>query len=267
MTRVALWLAALALQADKYPAFEPGASDVVFEKSSPQGELDFMKSRFHFKVEPTPYAIQQEKFRLFVPKSYAHADQWGLFVYVNPGDGAELPGGYEAVLEKHKLIAVAAYKTGNERNGVDRFRLAIDARFNLVQRFNIDPARVYASGFSGGGRIASMLAVAYADLFPGGIPFCGANFYTNIPSEPGKVWPSYYTPASEPLRAAKANGRFVLVTGEKDMNLKNTQAVYDSGFKKEGFKHAMVMEVPGMGHAPPPPEWFDKGLDFLDAPK
>jgi hypothetical protein len=265
LTLAAVW--ALAVQAGQLPPFEPGASDAVFEKSSPQGEVDYLKSRFRFKVEATPYNVKQEKFRIVVPKSYAHAEKWGLFVYVNPGDDAGIPGGYEPILEKHRLIAVAAYKTGNERNVVDRFRLAIDARFNIAQRFNIDPARVYVSGFSGGGRIASMLGVAYTDLFPGAIPFCGANFYLNIPSEPGKVWPSTYLPASEQLRTAKSSGRFVLVTGEKDMNLKNTQGVYESGFKKEGFKHVQLMEVPGMGHSPPPAEWLDKGLDFLDAPK
>jgi hypothetical protein len=267
MMRAGLLLGALFVQAEKRPPFQPGASDVTFEKSSPRSEMDVLKSRFHFKVEATTYNVKEEKFRLLVPKSYTHEDKWGLFVYVNPGDDAGIPDGYEPILEKHRLLAIAAYKTGNERNVVDRFRLALDAEHNMVRRFNIDPGRVYVSGFSGGGRIASMLAVAYADVFPGGIPFCGANFYTNIPSEPGKVWPTNYTPAADPLRIAKSTARYVLVTGEKDMNLKNTRAVYDSGFKKEGFKHAMVMEVPGMGHTPPPAEWFDKGLDFLDAVK
>jgi hypothetical protein len=71
----------------------------------------------------------------------------------------------------------------------------------------------------------------------------------------------------EALAIGKSTGRYVLVTGEKDMNLKNTRAVYELGFKPEGFKHAMVLEVPGMGHATPPAEWFDKGLNFLDTSK
>ena len=259
---ILLW--AWVAQGDKLPPFQAGASDVTFEKSSPKGQIETLKSRFHFKVEVTPYDIKQEKFRVVVSKSYTHEEKWGLFVYVNPGDDAGIPGEYEAVLEKHHLIAVAAYKTGNERNVVDRFRLALDAQWNMAQRFNLDPARVYVSGFSGGGRIASMLGVAYADVFPGSIPFCGVNFYTNIPADPGKVWPSVFTPASDTLRVAKSTARFVLVTGEKDINLKNTQAVYDLGFKKEGFKHALLMEIPGMGHQTPPAESFDKGLDFLD---
>jgi hypothetical protein len=267
MTLATIVLGLLAAQADKLPPFQAGSSDVTFEQSSPKGEADVMKSRLHFKIEPNAYTVKQEKFRILVPASYAHEDKWGLFVYMNPGDDAGIPEGYAPLLEKHRLLAVAPYKAGNERNSAERFRLALDAQFNLVKRFNIDPARVYISGMSGGGRVASILGISYADVFPGAIPFCGVNFYTAIPSEPGRVWPPQYSPASDTLRTAKSSSRFVLVTGEKDMNLKNTQAVYDLGFKKEGFKHVLLLNVPDMGHSPPPAEWFDKGLEFLDSPK
>jgi len=259
--------ALLATQAGKLPPFQPGASDVTFEKSPPHSDADELKARFRASDAIAPYDVTKEKFRLVVPKSYTHAAKWGLFVYINPDDGAGLPAGYEAILEKHKLISVTAYKSGNGRHIFDRFRMAIDATFNVQKRFNIDPARVYVSGFSGGGRVASMLAVAYADLFSGGIPFCGANFYTEIPSEGGKFWPPGYIPVDEALKIAKESSRYVLVTGEKDMNLKETRSVYENGFRKEGFKHSLILEVPGMGHSAPPADWFDKGLNFLDKPK
>ncbi len=266
LAALALWTAA-AVQAGKFPPFQAGASDATFDASPPHCDADELKARFRSKEDAGPYDVTKEKFRVVVPKSYAHAAKWGLFIYVNAGDDPGLPAEYAPVLEKRKLLAVAAYRSGNGRNISDRFRLAIDASFNMQKRFNIDPARVYVSGFSGGGRVASMLAVAYADLFSGGIPFCGVNFYKDIPSEPGKHWPLGYLPVDEALKIAKTTGRHVLVTGEKDFNLKNTRAVYDHGFKKEGFKHAMVLEVPGHGHAPPPADWLDKGLEFLDKPK
>jgi hypothetical protein len=259
-----LTLALLLLALQARPPFQAGASDVVFDASPPHSDADELKARFRNKDDAPPYDVKKEKFRIVVPKAYAHEQRWGLLIYVNPGDGAGLPGGYEAVLEKRKLLAVAAYKTGNERNPYDRFRLAIDAGFNMHRRFNIDPERVYVSGFSGGGRIASMLGVAYADLFAGAIPLCGVNFYTDIPSEPGKHWPRNYIPAGEALKIAKTSSRFVLMTGEKDMNLANTRAVFESGFKKEGFKRALLMEVPGLGHAPPPADAFEKALEFVD---
>ena len=240
------------------------AQDVVFDASPPHSDAEEVRARFRNRETPGPYDVKKEKFRIVVPKSYAAGDKWGLLVYINPGDGAGLPAGYEAVLEKRKLLAVSPYKAGNERNAYDRFRLAIDAGYNMHKRYKVDPERVYVSGFSGGGRIASMLGVAYADLFAGAIPLCGVNFYLDIPSEPGKVWPRNYIPVDEALKIAKTGSRFVLMTGEKDMNLANTRAVYEHGFKKEGFKRAALMEVAGLGHAPPPADRFDKALEFVD---
>jgi hypothetical protein len=268
MTAILALLLALAAQEGKRPAFTGGTSDVTFESSSKDlCDPEELKARFRASDNIPPYDVTKEKFKLVVPKSYAHAAKWGLFVYINADDSPGLPAEYEPLLEKRKLLAVAAYKSGNGRNIFDRFRLAIDAVVNLEKRFNIDPARIYVSGFSGGARTASMLAVAYADLFSGAIPLCGVNFYTEIPSGAGKFWPIGFIPVNEALAIAKAKGRYVLVTGEKDFNLANTKAVYEHGFKKEGFKYAKLLEVPGMTHSPAPAEWLDKGLDFLDKPK
>jgi len=259
--------AVLSVQAEKLPPFQAGTSDVTFEGANELCIPEELKARFRSKEDAGPYDVKNEKFRLVVPKTYTHAAKWGLFIYVNADDGAGIPAGYEAALEKRKLLAISAYKSGNARNIFDRFRLAVDANVHLRKRFNVDPDRVYVSGFSGGGRIASMLGVAYADIFSGAIPLCGVNFYTDIPSEPGKHWARGYIPVDEALKIAKEKGRYVLVTGEKDMNLKNTRAVHEHGFKKEGFKRAMLLEVPGLGHSPPAAEWLEKGLDFLDKTK
>lgn len=240
------------------------AQDVVFDASPPHAEAEEVRARFRNKELPGPYDVKKEKFKIYVPKSYKPGEKWGLLVYINPDGGAGLPAGYEALLEKKKLLGVSPYKAGNERHAYDRFRLAIDAGFNMHKRYAVDPERVYVSGFSGGGRIASMLGVAYADLFAGAIPLCGVNFYTDIPSEPGKMWQKNYIPVDEALKIAKAGSRFVLVTGEKDMNLGNTKAVYETGFKKEGFQKVQLMVVPGLGHAPPAADQFEKALDFVD---
>src|SRR5579859_2242207 len=151
MTVAGVLLAVLVSQVEKFPAFQAGTRDVTFDKSPPQSDADELKARFRTKEDIPPYDVSKEKFRLIVPKSYAHAARWGLLVYVNAGDDPGIPGEYLEVLEKHKLIAVGAYKSGNGRNPYDRFRMAIDANFNLQRRFNIDPSRVYVSGFSGGG--------------------------------------------------------------------------------------------------------------------
>ena len=50
-----------------------------------------------------------------------------------------------------------------------RMGVAIDAALNIQKRYRIDPKRVYAAGVSGGGRVASMLGVSYADVKRGGV--------------------------------------------------------------------------------------------------
>jgi hypothetical protein len=246
---------------------QTGTSDVTFDRSPELCDAEELKARFRASDKIGPYDVTKEKFRLVVPKTYAAGAKWGLFVYINADDSANLPAGYEAALEKRKLLAVSAYKSGNGRPIFDRFRLAIDAAYNLEKKYRLDPTRIYVSGFSGGGRTASMLAVAYADLFSGAILLCGVNFYKDIPSEAGKHWALNFIPVDEALAIAKPKGRYVLVTGEKDFNLANTKAVFEHGFKKEGFKFAKLLEVPSLAHAPPPAEWFDQGLEFLDKPK
>lgn len=247
----------------KLPAFKAGRSDVVFKESAPHCGKAELKLRFRASDAIPDYKVSDEKFQVFVPNGYTHKTPHGLFVWINPGDGAGLPGGWEAVLAKHKLIGVSAYKSGNPRNAFDRFRLAIDAAINMPKQFNIDAKRIYVSGFSGGGRIASMLGVAYADVFTGAVPVCGVNFYKNVPTGDGKMFGLSFIPADEVLEIAKKSGRFVLITGEKDFNRVNTKVMYENGFKAEGFKNVHYVEVPGLAHSPPAADVFDKALELM----
>ena len=131
---------------------------------------------------------------MLIPDSYSPLTNWGLFVWVSPGASPKLPADWEAALARHRLLFIGAYDAGNERNAFDRFRLAVDASHNIRQRFRTDPKRVYVSGFSGGGRVASMLAVTYGDVFTGTIPICGVNFYMDLPAGEGQLFERSYVP-------------------------------------------------------------------------
>lgn len=250
------------------PAFKAGTNDVTFEKSPPHGAEEELRARLGVRDGKIgAYDVTKEKFRTWVPKTYSHAEEWGLLVWVDPGNGPGLPAAWEAVLAKHKLLAVSAHNSGNNRDVFDRFRLAIDGNWNMQQRFRIDPRRVYIAGFSGGGRVSSFLAVSYADIFAGAICVCGVNFHTDIVGPSGKGWRRNFAPPEEVLKLAKPDSRFVLITGEKDFNRENTAAVYEDGFRKEGYSHAVYLEVPGMAHSVPGAEWAERAIKFLDDPK
>jgi hypothetical protein len=95
------------------------------------------------------------------------------------------------------------------------------------------------------------------------------NFYREIPvpNQPGKVWPQqFYGPVEKITRKNKSSNRYVLLTGDKDMNLDNAKAIYESGYTKEGFKFVTYLQVPDMGHNVPDAEWFEKAIVALDTP-
>jgi hypothetical protein len=55
------------------------------------------------------------------------------------------------------------------------------------------------------------------------------------------------------------------MTGQTDYNRPQTKAVYDA-MVEHRFKHVHYMEIPKLGHDWPPPAWFQKGIELLDAP-
>lgn len=267
---LALALPALAQpsRATKASSIKPGEwSTIIFDKSVPLGEPAQLKMRMHAVETPGMFDVSQEQYQILLPKGYRKSEPHGLFIWVSPGNSVGLPKEWEAVLADKKLIAIGARNSGNEREVFDRMRLALDANDNLRNLFNVDPARVYVSGFSGGARVASMLGVTYADMFTGALCFMGVNFYEpTFDKEKKEVFQARYIPNDEILAIAKQDVRYVFVTGEKDFNLVNTQAVFD-GFKAAGFKAVDMYNVPGIGHQAPAAEWLKKGIAFLDQGK
>jgi hypothetical protein len=242
-----------------------GSSTLVFEEASPETSDAELKRRFGASNDPPAFDLSKEKFRVIIPASYRQDTPWGLFVWIDASPEPMLSKDWETILARRKLLFVAARDSGNSRNLYDRCRLAVDAVHNMKKRLPIDPDRIYVSGNSGGGRVASTLGVAFADIFTGSFPIVGVNFYKPIPTgEPNRIWRATYQPVARVLETSKAKGRHVLLTGDKDFNRENTLRVFRDGYEAENFRQVLYLEVPGMGHERPPSEWFLKGIEFLD---
>ncbi|MCC6907006.1 MAG: hypothetical protein IT430_03610 [Phycisphaerales bacterium] len=248
-----------------------GAYRITFTQRHPGSAISRIKARMRYATtEPAPeYDIEDESFEVYVPSDYDPARAYGLIVWSSPSESAAAPPQWLPVLDRRDFIWVGANGAGNERIGWYRFGLALDAAHNMRQTYNIDPLRLYIAGMSGGGRIASRLGVAYADEFAGAFMIVGCDFYrrTPVPDQPGKVYIERYQPPPGPVLArAVRDNRYVLLTGSEDFNRTETATIYEHGFVKERFAHATYLEVPDMGHTLPDAEWFDKGLEALDAP-
>ena len=147
-----------------------------------------------------------------------------------------------------------------------RYR-ALEAVAQACRHFTIDEQRVYATGGSGGGRISSQVGVLYADVFTGAFPLIGCDPYVPAPAGGGNrfyngFWPN---PDGTIVKRARNDNRYPLLTGSKDPNQFNTLCVFNL-YKSLGFAHVTYYEVPDMGHQIPPADWFEKGLNDLDAP-
>jgi hypothetical protein len=259
-----IWVFLQPGAADALPDFQTGWSETVLNGALPQAEPEEVKWRLHSREDPGPFDIRKERFRLFVPAGYSHAQCWGVVVWVDSGNSPSIPAPWEKVLAERKLLFVAGLQSGNPRNIFDRMRMALHGSMGVRDRFNVDPSRVYVAGFSGGGRVAGMLGIAWPDFFSGALPMMGVNFYTEILSSRGKMYPPSFIPDDEALRIARTERRHVLVTAEKDFNRGDIFSAYENGYRKERFRSVMLLDVPHLGHGLPDALTFEKALRYLD---
>jgi predicted esterase len=240
----------------------PEQQDVKFTQTAPYSDATNITRHFGYTVELPAYAITNESFRVFIPRTYSTNGSWGLLVWISPSDDPVIPFDWKQELKNRELLFVSARDAGNGRHPLDRFRLALDATCNLCRRCRVDRKRIYIGGFSGGARMASMMGVAYADVFTGTLCVCGVNFYKDVALAGGKYYPATFVPDPGVLLLSKRS-RFVLLTGEYDENRENTKSLSMSGFKREGFRNVLYLEVPGMGHSMPDVQVLRQALDYL----
>jgi pimeloyl-ACP methyl ester carboxylesterase len=126
------------------------------------------------QLRDQPIDLSQESFLLYVPSP--PRTSYGLIVFVSPWRDSRLPDGWGSVLDRYGIIFVSALRSGNEQSTLGRrLPLALLAEQNVVRRYPVDPTRIYVSGFSGGARVATRLAVGYPDVFRGAILNSGAD--------------------------------------------------------------------------------------------
>jgi predicted peptidase len=118
----------------------------------------------------------------------------------------------------------------------------------IRQLYAIDDTRIYIAGFSGGGKVASMMATDFATTFVGGIFICGVEFWDGDE-------PQY-------IEAIRSN-RYVFLTGERDQALESTKRVYRR-YRDAGVPNTKLVIVRRMGHSNPPRSQIRTAIEFLD---
>ena len=172
----------------------------------------------------------------------------GILVYVSPTRSGAMDGRWTNVLDKHNLVYIAADHSGNKIPVTRRMVFATSALMAVKQQFEIDEERIYISGFSGGGRVASFISNQYPTVFSGAVFICGVNFWNeDVIGDLDRV----------------LNNRYVFVTGTRDFNLNETRIVHRK-YLKAGAANSLLEIENGMGHALPNANTLRTALEFLD---
>jgi len=186
--------------------------------------------------------------KMYVPPNYDPNKPAGLFVYISPTPRGWMPRGWQTVFDEENLIWISADNSGNGTHTKKRMFFAVLAPEIAAKRYKIDPDRVYLSGFSGGGKVAAVVAIHFANLFRGAMYIGGAQKWTN--AEP------------DMLSAARSN-RYIFVTGTRDFNLALTKKIHRQ-YGQDSIDQTKLVNIPGMGHTTPNAEHFRQSLRFLD---
>lgn len=178
-------------------------------------------------------------YSLYLPSSYDTAKTFPIVYFFDPHGKGNFP------VEKYKTIAdelnCILAGTDNTQNGMDRNTVSANATLfmnDCRKKLKTDNRKMFTCGFSGGGRIASNLAVQNPEI--AGVISCSAGL-------------------SAPVSQIRKELVFVGIAGKEDMNLSE---VFDSGeaLKNSGIKHdIMYFDGP---HEWPPAESIHEAIEF-----
>lgn len=232
-----------ALAADEAPnEIQVGQFEVTYELQTflDQETIDAVSDFMDVDAEVT--------WKMYVPESYDPANPAGLMVYISPSQKGWMPRSWQEVIDESNLIWIGANESGNEVLVAQRMLYAVIAPQVAEARYRIDAGRIYLSGFSGGGKVAGMVAANFANLFRGAIFICGAEFWR-------EELPRYF--------ANMEQNRYVFLTGSDDFNRDLTYRVFFR-YENAGLENIDLINVPRMSHQNPDTRYFRKAIEFLD---
>ncbi len=199
--------------------------------------------------------LAEETYEVYVPPAYHPSKPIGLMIYIPARDtGAPHPQ-YLPVLDERYMIYIAANLSGNRQNPVlRRAPLALHALENMKRIYNVDPARVYASGLSGGGKMAVYMGLNYGDHFTGALFIIGS---LNV-SDRARM-----APTGRVKHLVQTRNRYVFLTGRQDFNRDEIRR-HHSAFKRFGIQNTVLIDDLSLAHSPPTEKLFRRALRALD---
>jgi hypothetical protein len=208
--------------------------------------------------------LSNEQLHIRIPNTLDPYRPAGLLVWVNAGPRGDLPYQLDAACDALGLICIGAANAGNDRLTVERMQLALDGVATAMARHHVDENRIYVAGISGGGRVASVLAACFPDIFKGSAPVIGLNIYRRVKLEDGTyIKPQFSRPAGDMFRLFRGH-RMAVVTGSEDFNGPHIRPAVEL-LQRDGVD-VRLFDYDGMDHRMPSSERMLEVLRWMDEP-
>lgn len=146
------------------PAYA-GGSDLFGRDAQDQLQQAEVIDKVACKSDPA------QSYALYLPSGYTSEKKWPILYAFDPGGRGSLPVKlFQDGAAKFGYIVVGS---NNSRNGIDIGAIVKTLWADTHERFSIDERRVYTTGFSGGARVASAVALSYPGAVAGVIAASG----------------------------------------------------------------------------------------------
>jgi predicted esterase len=177
-----------------------------------------------------------QSYEVYLPTGYSAKTKWPvIYVFDAHGDGKLAVSHFQEAAERFGYIVLGS---NNSRNGLQTLEHTLDILLkDARQNYAIDPGRQYTGGFSGGGRVASLVAIKYGNIK--GIITCSAGM-------PG------FNPQTAP-----AKFDIYAIAGREDFNLDEVLAIQQQ-FANSDWRY--VTTAFDGGHAWPPVSYITRAV-------
>jgi len=252
-----------------------GAFQVTLTERSPLSKPADVAKRMSLKPAQAAddYNLSKEVFDVYVPKQPGADGKYGLMVAVHFEYYVKPPIAWPSVLDKYHLVWIGAVNNVDGREAAYREGLILDAAYNSQRGWPIDAARVYLCMCTGSSP-TSLAALYYPDVFAGVLHSPEWFWFGKVRDTKTRgMWalPELPRPAPQLFNLARTHCRFFLADRKEDVDSGHS-ADYDilrEGYLASGFKYAKIVTVPTAKldhYANYSPDWFEQGIQFLDAP-
>jgi hypothetical protein len=183
---------------------------------------------------------KSELYALYIPEKYDARIAIPVLIFFDPGGRANVPVKlYASLADRYNVIIACGYGAKNGPTDPS-VRAGYAVYEDVASRYNIAKSAVFLSGFSGGARVATHIAMR--DTAFHGVIACGATFPQNQKISPGRDLP------------------YAMLTGNQDMNFREA---IESEQYLDGIDNPNVRFEFDGGHSWAPITVFEQALKWL----